>query len=228
MFVSVFNFSGALRDQGFLDYLHGKPFRLIDCTDIDGTHCYCDADARKALEGRMAVEVDSVRWIDSGDYHYMSHLLALHQKEPFHLVLLDHHPDNQDPAFEGVLSCGSWVKAMQDENPLLKDVLTIGPEGCPRQFPAGWLEERRGERVYVALDKDILSPDYARTDWSQGTFTLEEVKAMLSRLMDGTVAVGAVDICGELSGSKGGGPRDYAVNLRTNIELMDFMSDNLK
>mgnify|MGYP002620350351 CR=1 FL=1 len=228
--VLITDFTGVCEEEGLLRHLQerGVSFRRLDLSGIEGTCCYCDDAAASEISGRLPSALPRIRWIDSGDYHYMSHLLALRENASFHLVLLDNHRDDQQPAFGSVLSCGGWVQVMREKNPMLRDVLTIGPEGCPRDIPAGWLENRRGERVYISLDKDILSPDYARTDWSQGTFTLEEVKAMLSRLMDGTVVVGAVDICGELSGSKGGGLQDYAVNLRTNIELMDFISVNLK
>ncbi len=56
-------------------------------------------------------------------------------------------------------------------------------------------------RVYVSLDKGILAREWARTDWSQGTHTLEQVKQMLTRIMEGT-EVAAMDICGEISPSK--------------------------
>lgn len=226
MKVSVFNFSGALGEQGFLEYLEGKPFELIDCADIEGTHCYCDAGAREALDFRLE-GVEPLRWLDSGDYHYLSHLLALKETEPFHLVLLDHHPDNQAPAFEGVLSCGSWVRALQEESRQLRDVLTIGPEGCPQDIPQGWLEERRGERVYVSLDKDILSRNYARTDWTQGEYTPEEVEAILQSLAAGMEIV-ALDICGELSLAQGARAEDLRINRETNIALYKFITNHFE
>ena len=221
MKMMAFNFSDAYREQGFLAWARQQAaggFLLADCTDVEGCTCYCDAPAAREIEARLPAVLPPVRWLDSGDYHYMSHLLALRETEPFHLVLLDHHPDNQEPAFGGVLSCGSWVKAMQEENPLLRGVLSIGPEGCPETLPEGWLEQRRGERVYVSLDKDILAREWARTDWSQGTHTLTQVEEMLTRILEGAEVV-AIDICGEISPSKGGTPEDLRINRETNIEL---------
>ena len=221
MKMMAFNFSDAYREQGFLAWARQQAAGgclLADCTDVEGCTCYCDAPAAREIEARLPAVLPPVRWLDSGDYHYMSHLLALRETEPFHLVLLDHHPDNQEPAFGGVLSCGSWVKAMQEENPLLRGVLSIGPEGCPETLPEGWLEQRRGERVYVSLDKDILAREWARTDWSQGTHTLTQVEEMLTRILEGAEVV-AIDICGEISPSKGGTPEDLRINRETNIEL---------
>lgn len=229
MKMMAFNFSDAYREQGFLAWARQQAaggFLLADCTDVEGCTCYCDAPAAREIEARLPAVLPPVRWLDSGDYHYMSHLLALRETEPFHLVLLDHHPDNQEPAFGGVLSCGSWVKAMQEENPLVRSVLTIGPEGCPETLPEGWLEQRRGARVYVSLDKDILGREWARTDWSQGTHTLEQVKQMLTRIMEGT-QVAAMDICGEISPSKGGTPEDLRINRETNIELFTHILKHL-
>ena len=113
---------------------------------------------------------------------------------------------------------------MQEENGLLRSVLSIGPEGCGEEIPAGWLEERRGERVYVSLDKDIMGREWARTDWSQGSHTLEQVKGILGQLLEGPVQVAAVDICGGLSPEKGATPEDLRINRETNMELYHFIN----
>ena len=221
----VFHFSGAYREEDLFFQLQDA--QILDFTGLEGSCCYCDAQARKTLERAFPRPLPRLRWLDSGDYHYLSHLLALEETEPFHLVLLDNHPDNQDAAFEGVLSCGSWVKEMKEQNPLLKDVLTIGPPGCENEVPEAWLEGRRGERVYVSLDKDIMGRAYARTDWTQGGHTLEDVKRELDRLA-GAMQIVAVDICGELAPSKGATPEDLRINKETNIELYHFITNLLK
>ena len=224
--VLVFNFSGAYEAGEFLPWLRsqeGNPEEL-DLRKLEGTCCYCDAAAAVEIERKLPADLPFLRWLDSGDYHYLSCLLAMREKEPFHLVLLDNHPDNQDPAFEGVLSCGGWVKALREQQPLLKSVLTVGPEGCPQTLEDAWIEERRGERVYVSLDKDVMDRAWARTDWSQGTHTLEEVKGWLGRLLDGRLKVVAVDICGELSPAKGAAPEDLRINRETNLDLYRFIT----
>ena len=220
----VFHFSEAYREEGFLSWL--QEAQVLDFTGLEGCCCYCDSEARKKLEETFPRPLPRLRWLDSGDYHYLSHLLALRETKPFHLVLLDNHPDNQDAAFEGVLSCGSWVKEMQEQNPLLRDVLTIGPPGCENEIPEAWLEKRRGERVYVSLDKDIMDKAYARTDWTQGGHTLEDVKEELGRLAQ-SMEIAAVDVCGELAPSKGATPEDLRINKETNIELYQFIITNL-
>ena len=221
----VFHFSGAYREEGFLSWL--QEAQILDFTSLEGCCCYCDPEARKKLDDAFPQPLPRLRWLDSGDYHYLSHLLALKETAPFHLVLLDNHPDNQDAAFEGVLSCGSWVKEMEEQNPLLQDVLTIGPAGCANEIPDAWLEQRRGERVYVSLDKDIMDRAYARTDWTQGGHSLKDVEKELGRLAQ-KMEIVAVDICGELAPSKGATPEDLRVNGETNRYLQELLLECLK
>lgn len=224
----VFQFSGAYAEQGFLPWLEkqAQGVHILDFTGLEGCCCYCDEQAAAVLEEAFPEPLPRLRWLDSGDYHYLSHLLARREKEPFHLILLDNHPDNQDPAFGGVLSCGSWVKEMRQKNPLLRDVLSIGPPDGEAGIPEGWLEERRGERVYVSLDKDVMDRAYARTDWSQGMYSLPQIKEMLERVFH-EMEVVAVDICGELAPSKGATPEDLRINKETNIDLYKFLTHYL-
>ena len=228
--VLVFNFSGAYEAAGFLPWLRKRSAGMeeLNLSGLEGTCCYCSGDATADIEGKLPEKLPVLRWLDSGDYHYLSCILASREKEPFHLVLLDNHPDNQDPAFDGVLSCGGWVKTLKERQPLLKSVLTIGPEGCPQVLEDAWIEERRGERVYVSLDKDVMDRPWARTDWSQGTHTLEEVKEWLGKLLDGRLEIVALDICGELSPGKGATAEDLRINRETNIELFRFITTYLE
>lgn len=222
--VLTVSFSGVYKAQGFAP--QGAQNLCLEA--LSGTSCYCDDAAREEIIRRLPGDLPRLRWIDSGDYHYMSCLLAMLETEPFHLVLLDHHPDNQEPAFGGVLSCGSWVKELQERQSALKSVLTIGPEGCPQDIPESWMEERRGERLYISLDKDIMAPAYARTDWSQGEHSLQQVKEILRKLLGGGMEVVAIDICGEHTESKGASPEDLRINKETNIELQEFITTYLK
>lgn len=225
--VLVCDFSGVYAAEGFLPVLQEVGATVLDFTRLEGCCCYCDEMASAHILASLPDTLPRLRFVDSGDYHYMSHLLARRETEPFHLVLLDHHPDNQEPAFGGVLSCGSWVKAMREENPLVGSVLTLGPEGCPEDIPEGWLEERRGERLYVSLDKDIMDRTWARTDWTQGKHSLSQVKELLRRLLEGGMEVAAVDICGELSVPKGASGEDLRINLETNKELYKHIIKHL-
>ena len=223
--VLVTDFSGMLEAEGFLPWLvsRGAEVTDLDWKEMEGTNCYCDEAARAQILALLPESLPRLRWIDTGDYHYMSHLLATRQTEPFHLVLLDHHPDDQEPAFGGVLSCGSWVREMRQANPMLRDLVSIGPENCPSRIPEGWIEGHAGERVYVSLDKDVMDRAWARTDWSQGTHSLEQVQAILREII-GRMDVVALDICGGITPEKGGTPEDLRINLETDIALFEFLS----
>ena len=220
----ICDFSGAYEAQGFLPWVeeNGLGVEVLSFKGLEGTSCYCDPEAALAIGKMLPAALPGLRWIDSGDYHNMTHLLALRETEPFHLLLLDNHPDNQEPAFGGVLSCGSWVKAMREENPLLKDVLWIGPEGGDY---GPWLEERRGERLYISIDKDVMALQWARTDWSQGEFGLTQVKEILKLAMT-KMDIAAIDICGETPPSKGATPEDLRINFETNTKLYNLICQN--
>lgn len=234
----IADFTGVYEEEGFLPELRekGVPFRLVRLDDIEGTNCYCDPEAEAEILRRLAPEAATVRWLDSGDYHYVSKILAGGETEPFTLVLVDNHPDDQAPAFDGVLSCGSWVREMRASNRMLESVWTLGPDHrirggeTDRELEDGiedLLEELEGKRVYLSVDKDVLDKDYARTDWSQGTYSLAQLKGWLGCLLEGADIV-AIDLCGELSPSKGATPEDLRVNCETNIELQEFILEHLK
>ena len=234
------DFTGVYAEEGFLQELRerGVPYRLVGLGDIEGTTCYCDPDAEVEISRRFVPEPgERVRWIDSGDYHYVTRILAAREQAPFTLVLVDNHPDDQEPAFGGVLSCGGWVRALRESQPMLEEVWTLGPDHrirnvagtVDRELEEGiddLLEAVEGKRVYLSIDKDVLYGKWARTDWSQGTYSLAQLKGWLDGLLQ--LDVVAVDLCGELSPGKGATPEDLRINCETNIELQEFILSYLK
>ena len=236
--VLVADFSGVYEAEGFLPYLqgHSLPVRPVELGEIEGTVCYCDAAAEAEIRRRLAPEADAgIRWIDSGDFHYVTKILAEFQQEPFVLVLVDNHPDDQEPAFGGVLSCGSWVKALRESQPMLKAVWTLGPDHRIRgpetdrvleEDIDDLLESLEGQRVYLSIDKDVLRPEESRTDWSQGSYALGTLAGWLRKLL--TMNVVAIDLCGELAPAKGATPEDLRINGETNRYLQELLLDCLK
>ena len=234
----IADFTGVYAEEGFLQELQerGVPYRLVGLGDIEGTTCYCDPDAEAEISRRLVSEpTEQIRWIDSGDYHYVTKILAAREPEPFVLVLVDNHPDDQEPAFGGVLSCGSWVKALKESQPKLKEVWTLGPDHrirgpeVDRELEEGiddLLAAVEGKRVYLSIDKDVLGREWSRTDWSQGTYSPSQLKGWLDGLL--RLDVVAVDICGELSPEKGATPEDLRVNGELNVELQEFILGYLK
>ncbi|MBQ9185031.1 MAG: arginase family protein [Bacteroidales bacterium] len=185
----------------------------------------------------------SLNFIDSGDYHYVSALMLEGIREPFSLVLLDNHPDMQSPAFGGdILSCGGWVRWALERMPMLQRVIIIGidpelageTEGfgdrltvLPREEKDSgkeqlaalktWLEASQ-EPVYLSVDKDVLAPEFASTDWSQGTMTLDTLLEICGTVAGSGRLLGT-DVCGELTAAKGGAEKDFIKNSDVNNKI---------
>ncbi|MBO4743761.1 MAG: hypothetical protein J5533_09030 [Bacteroidales bacterium] len=182
--------------------------QAIDLTGIEGTSCYCSPEAEEALRKRLAdLPHGGLFWIDTGDYHYISKLRLEHIREPFVLVLYDNHPDDQPSAFgSGLLSCGGWVQTARDTLPLLKKVFL------------NTLPEDSSLPVFLSLDLDVLSPAFARTDWDQGSMSLEELLSAIDRIMTAHRVLG-VDVCGGITAAKGGTAEDRRINAGTRAVL---------
>ena len=231
----IADFTGMYEAEGFLQSLQDRrvPYRQVRLGDIEGTCCYCDPEAEAEISRRLEpVPEERVRWIDSGDYHYVTKILAAREREAFTLVLVDNHPDDQAPVFGGVLSCGSWVKELRKSCPVLEEAWTLGPDHrirnasgtVDRELEEGiddLVASLEGKRVYVSVDKDVLDRAFSRTDWSQGTYSLDTLKGWLDRLL--RLNVVAVDVCGGLSPAQGAKPQDLRVNGETDVELQEWI-----
>lgn len=220
----ILNFSDVYTRGGFTEALRerGEIFRLEDLSGVPGTSCYLDPSAREKILSAAAPLTELFRWIDTGDYHYVSALFSGLVREPFTLLVFDNHPDDQAPAFEGVLSCGSWVLEAE-KNPLCRRVVKEGPDG--RFDP---LDFSPSEAVYISIDLDILGAQYMRTDWSQGEWTPAELKSALNRVASTGARVLAVDICGGLSESKGADGESDRINLSSYLEIFDYLKHDFK
>lgn len=225
--VTILNFSGIYDHESF--YLQDKSSRFVDMKDISGTSCMCDEEARKVILGRISEDYGddessfarSIHFIDNGNYHYISALYTSLVKEPFSLVVFDHHPDMLAPMFD-ILSCGGWVLEVIKNNPFVRDIHIIGAD---RKL-IDELEEKDRERVkfydlkdvffdstgislpktqnpvYLSIDKDVLRKDEIVTNWDQGELTADELFLFIRALFitekkcfDRDVI--GVDICGE-------------------------------
>ena len=133
--ITVQDFTGVYAEQPFMQGLRKAAstdgeIRWFDCTRIDGTDCYCDDEAqailRKQITEASSISTPGIHFFDNGNYHYMSKLWTDSIREPFDLVVFDHHPDMQPPRFEGILSCGGWIKEVLDNNKFVQNVTVIG------------------------------------------------------------------------------------------------------
>lgn len=136
-YTTIQDFTGVYSQQPFMASLHNENQAYwMDCTQISGTDCYCDDEAQAELSKQMEQAIahctkdkpslPGIHYFDNGNYHYMSKLWTDRLQEPFDLIVFDHHPDMQPPRFEGILSCGGWVKEVLDHNPFANNVILIG------------------------------------------------------------------------------------------------------
>lgn len=240
----IMDFTGTYGEQPFA---RAGNFNWLDCRGIHGTDCYCDEEGEAALRELIAAfSPYSLHFLDSGNYHYLTKLWTDRIREPFSLVLFDHHTDMQPPMFEGLLSCGGWVKKMLDTNPFLRKVMiagvpeseavkvrservlaiseeewmasglqafepvpaffcsgqSVGTQSVGMQSLSGYgtcdSEDRQspGIPIYISVDKDVLSKDFASTNWDQGGLTLELLSGAIAMLLDRFNVIG-MDVCGE-------------------------------
>ena len=229
----------------------------LDFRSLEGTSCYCSPEAETALRAALDAErPDRIHWIDTGDYHYLSRFTLeaaarANGGRPFALVLFDHHPDMQEPAFGNMLSCGGWARRALSEIPQLQQVLLIGInpdlelefldlvfEGVlavtsddlrhTGDHLSGDVTEmfsllEKDIPLYLSVDLDVLTRDFARTNWDQGCMTLTQLEESCLRLAASHRILG-VDVCGGITAEKGAAPQDYEVNLNTRRRLCGFFA----
>lgn len=205
----------------------------VDLTDIKGTNCFCDEEAEKEIGRRIDSfgELPPVRFIDTGNYHYMSFLLMKRIRTSFALLLLDNHPDAKLPDFFDITSCGDWVRKACESLDNLKQVIMAGVDPklieeagplpdkirvCTLDQAVDAIEQINSRMdIYISLDKDIFNTDYARTDWSQGDYTPDHILPVICSVRSCL----ALDICGDHKdySSKGGS----GLSERTNKTILD-------
>lgn len=214
--VIVMNFSGVYDMENMP---HTGKYKWLDCRNLSGTDCYCDDEGKKALVKIISsCPVNGIHFIDSGNYHYVTKFWTDRISQPFVLVVFDHHTDMQPSLFENILSCGSWVKDVLDNNMKCSKVIVVGAsDELIRSVPCGYekkvcfysesdLDHEENWKnfsselingpVYISIDKDVLSPEYAITNWDQGGMSLKELEKLLYIIIRSHPILG-IDVCGE-------------------------------
>ncbi len=221
----------------------------LDLSGISGTDCYCDEEAEAAIRQKISdadiENAQGIHFIDNGNFHYMSKIWTDMVQEPFSLVVFDHHPDMQEPRFGDILSCGGWIKKVLDENNFIDNVVIIGVadhlvDEIPPHDKVTFIRESEIANhtfhiqhftsplpLYISIDKDVLSPAYASTNWDQGSLSLEQMKSFIEKFARDRKIIG-VDICGERAQDFSGDEHHTAqeadaLNDRTNRELVEFL-----
>lgn len=217
----VLHFTNVYDAQNFETF---KNTAHIDCQNLQGVDCFCSEEAATHLKEKIAAfSPHGIHFLDSGNYHYMTKLWTDKIAEPFSLLLFDRHTDLQSSSLFDLLSCGSWVKYMLEENSFLQQILIIGPEKNAlerdvKDLPASmqerisfisldplpdnasdlllsWVNQQGDTPYYLSIDKDLLSLQDAVTNWDQGNISLHTLLSLLTCLKKGTCI--GVDICGE-------------------------------
>lgn len=101
---------------------------------------------------------------------------------PFFRRKLTYWSVNRRASWLGLIGRGEFCRTFPSADALLDAFLPVA---------------EASSRVYLSLDKDVLSPDIIRTNWDQGVF-MEAHLAALAAACRGKLR--GADICGEVSG----------------------------
>lgn len=246
------------RQDLLIDFSHTYPeeiekqvttLKRIDLSDISGTNMYCSEDAKEEIRKRLRPYGPcGIHFLDNGNYHYMTKFFAEKIREPYALVLFDHHSDMQQPMIHDLTSCGSWAGELLQNDSHLMQLILIGPDPSGIRTTAPELREKTvcismqeiqehsAEEelrkinmdlpAYISIDKDVLDRYGARTNWNQGNMSVSTMKKLISEVFMHQTVIG-VDICGECSLQE---PlqkllEDDRVNQATNRILYHFLSE---
>ncbi len=240
--IAIADFDGSLLLQ---ERLKGAASFIIGLNDLEGTTYFCTPEAQRTLDRRLRRYHARLWFLGSGNYHYTSYLLMRRIRQPFTLVLFDHHSDAQlQPT---MLSCGSWVAEALLRLSALQRVVLVGVqrrylEGIPSQLTSkiAWLPPQRWtpaellraiptEAVYVSIDKDVLDMRWALTNWDQGQMPLPLLLDLLRALAAEKKIIGA-DVCGELPPAQQGWfgqemRQAVARNEQANLAILQALAD---
>ena len=256
--ITVFDFSGIYNEESFYHEDKSSRFCIINCRNIPGTNCMCDDDAIAQIREKIranALEMakpagdndceeyfaKGIHFIDSGNYHYMSAIITDMIKEPFSLVVLDHHPDMQPPMFGDILSCGGWVMKVIENNPNVRDVHVIGADRelidkldiddakLVKFYDVSDVRESLPETqcpVFLSIDKDVIRREELVTNWDQGEMTKDELLKFIKELFNSREVIG-VDICGECAPDQEGIDitKEASVNDELNLKIIKEIID---
>lgn len=182
---------------------------FLDFTELRGSELYVDEEAEFAITREIEkYGPEGLHLLDNGNYHYVSRLFIKLMEEETDLLYFDNHSDDQPPAFEGLKSCGSWVLDLQNE---FADRLggMVWVDGRGELHEKGSMSSERP--LYISIDKDVFSKEFAATNWDQGELTLDRFMEIYQEVTKGRRIAG-IDICG------GTVPHDGLFNL-DEIEL---------
>lgn len=209
----ILDFDGSvIRQKSLMTY---RAAQIIDCRDLSGpARFWADRSTEEKIWERVKkIPENSLVFLGSGDFHHMSSLLIRRVREPVSVIHFDSHHDFT--LLPLPLNCGSWV-ARTVSNSFVKKHLIIGARFSVFSMASYALKfahkssvvSYKGDsavianlptkKVYITIDKDCLTKDYALTNWNEGSMTLPGMLGLLRIIKDSAEIVG-VDITGEYS-----------------------------
>lgn len=240
---TVINMSGAYnRLGGFISELNKREdVAWINCESLSGTECYCDSDSADRIREILAcngIDYHGVHFIDNGNYHYLSKLLTESIDKPFNLFVADNHPDTKSPLFGPILSCGSWVKDLIEENEnvnnvylsgvnpqLITDEVTCMDKVVVLDSGVNMMDVIPDDiPIYISIDKDVLDIDECITNWDQGRMSFNALTEIIRNLISHRHVLG-IDICGEMDSMMYDKADNVSIhkNDTINIELLNAL-----
>ncbi len=216
--VDILSFSGMYDeyDPGFIIRSN-----VIDLRGVSGTKLYVDSAAETAIREEIRIKGRSdIHLIDTGDYHYVTRLYLYDILEPFDLLVFDHHNDDKPPEFEGLRSCGSWIRdALYDMDNTISSVkLVKGVQDIT--YLKGSFDEKKP--LYISIDKDVLSKDACPTNWDQGEMTVPELLSLLKGEIRNRRILG-MDICGGPAFEAGFRNKDIVKNNEVDMAIIALL-----
>ncbi|SFA79140.1 Arginase family protein [Acetitomaculum ruminis DSM 5522] len=219
--LSIIDFNGMYKLQNFYKKYN---YKYYDFTEIEGTNCYLDQTAKEKIEDILGDISETIRFFDSGNYHYMSKLFLDKIKKETILVVFDHHPDMQKPAFGDILSCGGWLDVALQSNKFIKKVFIIGVrkdlmkqcfeedndylkkivfvnedivnDEVTMENIIKDIRKEKCENIYFSIDKDVFSKEEVIVNWDQGKIRFDGFSFLIKKIMDDKNVTG-VDVCGD-------------------------------
>lgn len=191
----------------------------IDLYDLRETYVMCSLDTLDEISTRLPTHSeDKLYFLGDGNYHYLTLVLLNRLKDPFTLVVFDHHNDAGDIPFPQMTSCGSWIQTALGELDLLQEVFIIGANADNMKETKSVLKNKltylnaesisekslqqlssaiQTENIYLSIDRDFLSEKEVQTNWDQGDHLLTELLFFIEVLCADHTLIGA-DVCGDI------------------------------
>ena len=172
-------------------------------------------------------EQKNIVFLGKGDYHYLTYLFLKRIKENLCLIVIDNHFDKYKRK-EGFITCDTWLNDVE-ELKNVKKVVFVHNEVKYKEKNGkivktntdikAIFEEIKKLPIYISIDKDILSENYLKTNWDQGTLSLHELLNFLKNLSHRNII--GIDICGEPDSIN---YYEYQKSEKINLNIIDIFT----